>query len=412
MLSLQNEVLQDQGVNRGFPISLLEEPDEALVLDHDEIRSGVSAAFHIATQADLALMGFILAAERRNLPAGDGYESTEAWLCDYLGIGYTSACTKVTAARCLRELPMVRRAYAEGRITWDHVRALITVAGPDTEADLLAACEGTSVSYTWKMVIKIMEVSREDAEAAHAERYLQKRWDMDSRALYFSGQLPEDLGLRFANAIDDLVRDMPNDPGYTLEQKQADALVEMTSGSRASGDRPLVVVHVDEATLRSERGNGQLENGPQVSSETVREMVCEGSVQVVAHSEGGEPIGVGRRTRVVPPWLRRQLIHRDRTCRFGSCRRRHGLHAHHVQPWPAGPTDIDNLVMLCPLHHRKVHLEGWALQGTAPRVWFRRPDGSVVKVGPPPRTREDVETFTQGFFSLWKSTRDPTPAPG
>ena len=70
----------------------------------------------------------------------------------------------------------------------------------------------------------------------------------------------------------------------------------------------------------------------------------------------GEPLSVGRRTRSIPPALRRTLSNRDHGCRLPGRPATHRLHGHHVQHWAnGGDTSLDNLVLLCPTHHRLVH---------------------------------------------------------
>jgi hypothetical protein len=63
---------------------------------------------------------------------------------------------------------------------------------------------------------------------------------------------------------------------------------------------------------------------------------------------------------------------------------RPGVHAHHRQHWAdGGPTDLDNLILLCGFHHRFVHEHGWTIQQDDDgKPIFRRPDGQVY---PPPR---------------------------
>ena len=59
-------------------------------------------------------------------------------------------------------------------------------------------------------------------------------------------------------------------------------------------------------------------------------------------------LDVGRRTRSIPPAIRRALWVRDRGCRFPGCRHTRFLHGHHVRHWLAGgETRLDNLVLLC-----------------------------------------------------------------
>ena len=101
------------------------------------------------------------------------------------------------------------------------------------------------------------------------------------------------------------------------------------------GDRFPVVVHVDEKALpaKSERGASALEDGQHVSAETSRRLACDSAKVEMRHARDGTILDVGRRTRTIPPALRRALDHRDAGCRFPGC----GLKlcdAHHVEHWP------------------------------------------------------------------------------
>jgi len=74
-------------------------------------------------------------------------------------------------------------------------------------------------------------------------------------------------------------------------------------------------------------------------------------------------IDVGQATRKIPVGLRKALERRDRHCRWPCCERAPVFcHAHHVQHWiEGGPTELDNLVLLCKRHHRMHHEGGWQL---------------------------------------------------
>jgi HNH endonuclease len=94
---------------------------------------------------------------------------------------------------------------------------------------------------------------------------------------------------------------------------------------------------------------------------------------------------VGRRTRVIPPALRRALEARDRGCRFPGCGVRHAQ-GHHLHHWAnGGPTRLDNLALLCRFHHRAVHEEGFQVERDAEgRLQFRTPRGWPIPEVPPP----------------------------
>ncbi|WP_416349166.1 HNH endonuclease, partial [Mycobacterium xenopi] len=82
----------------------------------------------------------------------------------------------------------------------------------------------------------------------------------------------------------------------------------------------------------------------------------------------GEPIGAGRATRLIGRRLRRALEHRHPTCAVPGCGATRGLHAHHITHWEdGGPTELSNLVLVCPYHHRLVRPESWIrLAGGSP----------------------------------------------
>jgi Restriction endonuclease len=106
-----------------------------------------------------------------------------------------------------------------------------------------------------------------------------------------------------------------------------------------------------------------------VSAETSRRLACEASRVVMRHDGEGQGLDVGRRTRTIPPALRRALQARDRGCRFPGCRVRHAQ-GHHIHHWAnGGPTRLENLALLCRRHHRAVHEEGYRVE--------RDPDGTL-----------------------------------
>lgn len=150
-------------------------------------------------------------------------------------------------------------------------------------------------------------------------------------------------------------------------QRCADALVALASqslGADADPDRATVVCHVDVAALSFDDAVAVLEGEMPVGSETVRRLLCDGRLQAMVHGDEGRPIGVGNATRVVPQYLRRALLRRDGGCAWDGCTATHWLHAHHIiHVAHGGRTDEDNLLMLCPFHHRCVHEGGWKIRG-------------------------------------------------
>jgi hypothetical protein len=100
---------------------------------------------------------------------------------------------------------------------------------------------------------------------------------------------------------------------------------------------------------------------------------------------GQHPCDVGRRTRTIPPALRRALSARDRSCRFPGCGVR-VAEGHHVRHWAhGGPTTLANLALLCRRHHRAVHEEGYRVERDRDgQLRCARPDGRPLPAVPLP----------------------------
>lgn len=136
------------------------------------------------------------------------------------------------------------------------------------------------------------------------------------------------------------------------------------------------MVHADLAALCEDGRGCELEGGPVIHPETARRLACDARVEMVLHDRTGAVVGIGHASRNVPPWLARQLRQRDRGCVFPGCEGRWFLHAHHIMRWPLGPTDLLNLVLVCPFHHKLVHEHRWRVE-LAPdgSATWSRPDG-------------------------------------
>jgi Domain of unknown function (DUF222)/HNH endonuclease len=172
-------------------------------------------------------------------------------------------------------------------------------------------------------------------------------------------------------------------PNYAARRADACAALAhsfLKHGAEAlsGGECHQIVVHVDAGTLRaSMAGQCEIEDGPSLPAETVRRFGCDCSVVMMLENEKGEPLDFGRKTRSIPPALRRALNARDRGCRFPGCMHTRYVDAHHVRHWAhGGETKASNLITLCSFHHRKVHEGGVVVQSLDDGAFrFVRPDG-------------------------------------
>jgi hypothetical protein len=100
----------------------------------------------------------------------------------------------------------------------------------------------------------------------------------------------------------------------------------------------------------------------------------------VLEDASGNVLNVGRKTRAIPPSIRRALHIRDSGCRFPGCCESRYVDAHHVQHWcDGGETRLDNLVLLCRHHHRLLHQDGYEIVKRGERQFeFLTPAGRAL----------------------------------
>lgn len=112
--------------------------------------------------------------------------------------------------------------------------------------------------------------------------------------------------------------------------------------------------------------------------EQVPTFLCDATFYSVVLDSLGLPTDLGRDLRHPTAAQRRALVARDGCCTFPGCDAHLGwLDAHHIREWHRdGPTDLDNLVLVCRRHHRVAHRRGWSLTLDADG-WTRwtAPDG-------------------------------------
>jgi len=349
-----------------------------------------------ATQRWLAM----LAEFDRRQGWSDGLTKTCAhWLNWQCGIDLGAAREKVRVARALMNLPLMNAAMARGELSYAKVRALTRIAQPANEAFLVQiGLNGTAhhveeLVRKYRRVLQVNELSREERQQAN--RSLSYSYDEDG-SMVLKARLPAEVGALVLKALEIALDDLPLPPEQVqriekqpegsfqkegrvpVSARRADALgvlaesflahgAEATSG----GDRFQIVVHVDHDTLKdSAPGRSEFEDGGDVSAETSKRLSCDCSFVKITEDEHGEPLDVGRKTRSIPPALKRALNSRDQGCVFPGCTHKKYVDGHHVHHWAnGGETKLDNLVTLCRFHHRLVHEGGVTIERLDDGAW-------------------------------------------
>jgi hypothetical protein len=129
-----------------------------------------------------------------------------------------------------------------------------------------------------------------------------------------------------------------------------------------------------------------VEDGPGISVSTAQMVGCTAALSWMTHGDGGAILALGRRRRRPSSAIRRAARERDHgRCRFPGCESRR-TDLHHIQHWVnGGPTDLANLISLCPWHHKVVHDRGYTIAAPpgGADFAFYRPDGTPLPSCPP-----------------------------
>ena len=331
-----------------------------------------------------------------------------------------AAREKVRVAHALAALPRLSATMQRGAISYAKVRALTRVATPDNEAALLDLAQAGTAAHVerfaraWRRVDQVTAATQ--AESRHLHRHLST-WVDDDGMVVIRGRLTPEVGAVVQRALDaaadQLRRETPAVPQagslseeVTPAQRRADALgllaeaalsADLDRGS--AGDRYQVVLACGRPDDCG--GSGQFWGGGRrmVCRERSRSTTARStfprkrrsafpatpSLVTMRHGADGAVLDVGRKTRTMPPSIRRALLARDRTADSraappGAATR---ITCEH---WiDGGATSLDNLVLLCRRHHRAVHEGGFELrQHRDGTTAFLRPNGTVLEAAPPP----------------------------
>ena len=350
----------------------------------------------------------------------EGIRSEGSFLSWRLGLTPPAASGLVEVTEGLRQLPRIRAAFRAGRLSVDQVRALVQVATPEDEPELLRLALGMSGSQLARFCSYYRRILRIE-DGRYRARFLRTSYTSDGM-WRISGRLPAEEGAVVDQAISAAVarlrvedereagqrgdaNDTPADTASTsgaggdgfdssdaeasedpFGAERADALVRLASsflqGDGDTGrpdDRYTVVVHADAAALESGHGEARIEGAGEIPPEAASRIACEAPV-VALLEKYGRPLSVGRKTRRVSVGLRRALEARDRQCCFPGCARQGRLQAHHIRHWKhGGETSPENLLLLCRSHHIATHEGGLSVERTLDGSLFRRPDGVVIQ---------------------------------
>ena len=380
-------------------IQIFEDPAESTASDADQLGAEITELCSYIYAAESRLLTLIHEFDKKEYWAGQGLCSCAHWLNFKCGIGMNAAREKVRVAHALAKLPKISEGFANGTLSYSKVRAMTRIADESNEDYLLMIAEHGTAHHVEKLVSKYRTAKRlQDAEIAN-EQYIKREvthyYDHDG-CLVIKARLPSEQGTLIVKALEMAMdasfvgaapgRDnSPDDEEPTpIAARRADALTNIAEtylnnneSSGSTADRYQVIVHVSAETVGADPGRDpHIEDGPHVhpkgtwTAETSRRIACDSTLVTIKEDKTGEPLSIGRRSRTIPPPMRRALRIRDKGCRFPGCTNTRFVDGHHIKHWAdGGETSLDNLVMLCRHHHHLVHEGGFTCE--------KSPDGEL-----------------------------------
>ena len=377
----------------------------------EELEAKLTELWGYLNAATYRFLALVAEFDREQGYARHGLANTAQWLNWQCGIGAVAAREKVRVARALEQLPEIADAFAKGEISYSKVRAMTRVATEANESVLVNVAKHGTAAHVEKLVRKYRWTQRRDAaqisQLQHERRCVSSFYDIDGMFV-LNARLPPEVGAIVRKALEVAVEVVRPPNGKVSAETplqipanvwNADALRLVAerflathgeeTGTGAAADRVQIVVHIDQAVLCEQQAalephrphRCELEGGPALALDTARRLACDATVVGIVEGEGGEPLDIGRKTRLIPIALARALRARDGGCRFPGCDRARFTEGHHVQHWAdGGETKLSNLLSLCRFHHRLMHEGGFGLRRMDDGLYvFTRPDGTRVE---------------------------------
>ncbi len=405
--------------NSGIAATALQSAEVRRLVEPDLVRSVIEMSREIERLEALRAVAVAEIDERAVSFDTLGFRSVKQWLAANTLLEVPAAARILALGRMLARQPEIADAFNAGDISAEHAsligkfcetppRGMPVEALDSCRKVLLDGASGpaattTTVRTCISRLERIFESDElppsEDTERNefHASKTLNGR-------VAVKGDLDAVTGEMLLTALSALTkpRNPMDDPAEKLTpaRQRADAFAEilrryLDSGEASveGGERPHLSLHVNAADLARSKSAHEWVNpdggsdlfgdkdiarlphtGP-LSIATARRIACDCHLTPIVMDDG-VPLNLGRTSRTVSKKQRRALIARDHGCAFPGCGAPPAhCEGHHVKHWAdGGPTDLDNLVLLCRYHHTLLHHSHWDVEIGADRhPWFTPP---------------------------------------
>jgi hypothetical protein len=313
-----------------------------------------------------------------------GCSSSAQWLAQISSSDFRSAARITRTSTALRSLPALDHALSTGILSLDQVAAAAEFATPSTDAELARIAVGKPPSDIALVARTVVPPTVTDDQALYERRALSMSWTRGRRELVFNGRLPLEQGVAFEQAIWNIAksrRATDKQAGTVLDWQQSTADALVTLAERRGADRvkrspTTLIVHLsaDEPAL--------LEGAGPLSPETAERLVCD--ARRLAIKPSGRDLVHSRVGRCASYAQQRALRKRSAHCQYPGCTATHELEGHHVIAVErGGKTELDNLILLCPRHHKLLHDHRIRTSGHGAQPAFADEAGRAITTNQP-----------------------------
>ncbi|CCM64017.1 MAG: DUF222 domain-containing protein [Candidatus Microthrix sp.] len=314
---------------------------------------------------------------------------TGPWLANSTGIGRADARRRVRVAAELRaHHPRIAEAFKDARLGWHHAAAWSRHVTPllraliDGYIDPLVDLAQVATYDRWVQELRgVCDLLNQDGNhdpLGDAGRNRLHLNELPGGVTRLSGEFVGELALKLRAHLEAVTDELmlqyhraSEEAGGDLTvapsrpQARAEGLVELCE--RAAGvdldatkaPEPEVVVH-----FNADSGELRDTHNERLDPRLMRWLITAAVIRPLETSGNGDALRMGRAIRYANRHMRRALTVRDGGCIFPGCDRPASwCDAHHVDVWDnGGPTDIDNLALVCRFHHRLTHRPGWTMR--------------------------------------------------
>ena len=314
-----------------------------------------------------------------------GCSSSAQWLAQLSSSDHRNATQITRTSNALRELPALDHALSTGALTLDQVAAAAQYATPASDAQLARIAVGKPPSSIALAARTLAPPTLADDEELYERRTLSMTWTRGRRELCLSGRLPLEQGAAFEQAIWGIAkrqRAIDKQAGSVLEWQQsaADALVNLATQNPGHGgikrSTTTLIIH------QSGDAPPLLEGAGPLSPETAQRLACDARRLVIKPT--ARDLVHSRVTRCASYAQQRALHKRSGHCQYPGCTAARELEAHHLVPVErGGKTEVDNLILLCPRHHKHLHDHHIHTGGRGRQPTFTDPSGRAITSNQP-----------------------------